>query len=451
MSLSKLLPKISPIKREDPFANPPAIPLSRSKRPKYDPSELVKFECKRLVDDVDENIVTASGPKYTITLAKFGGGTPEELLEFLKTCYEIFEGQEINSGKDRFSFMQQMLVGDALAVFNNKSEELGAKLMKNFDQCVKELKKHIFPFNSLAYQKRYMRNMFKMPTNWPIRQYVTRIKEINNYLPSFPPFEQNQKLAEDEMIEIIKYGMPVKWQNELLKQDNGNKEHTLIEIVRFFEKCAQIDGKNRVTYSSDCLRKIDEKIPRKRNSSDFNQSYASGELYCDFCNKKGHSMLECRHYKRAKKEYSSLSTYKPTPHKSSYFKKPTFKKDYSGKTYHKSKNTSDKKFNREEVKLLMERTERKLHEHYKARAANRAQKPEINLMDSTDDESENGNKRKLDFSSSDDSKAGTAKNHKSSDDSSQDSDDESRLSHYGFEDRDDIVFGNNKKKNNNQK
>ena len=97
---------------------------------------------------------------------------------------------------------------------------------------------------------------------------------------------------------------------------------------------------------------------------------------------------------------------------------------------------------------MMDRREQKVHEQYKARAAGRAKKNETYHIDLSESESESGIKRKIDFSSSDESKSVAAKPNKGSDSSSQDSDEESRLSHYGFEDRDDIVFGNKKGKGN---
>ena len=63
MSMSKLqVPKITPIKREDAFASPPAIPLLQIKQPKYDPSKLIKFKCKRQIEDVDEGTCTRLDP-----------------------------------------------------------------------------------------------------------------------------------------------------------------------------------------------------------------------------------------------------------------------------------------------------------------------------------------------------------------------------------------------------
>ena len=444
MSLSKLLPKISSMKREDPFASPPAITLNRTRKVKHDASDLIKFECRRMVTNVDDNNTEApTGPKYSISIAKFGGGSPEELLEFLKMVFRVFEGQAIDIPRDRHNLMQQVLTGDALAAFNNKSEELGVMTTVNFHKCIRHLKEHIFPDKALAYQKRYMRNAFKLPAGWSIKRYVARIVEINNYLPEFPPFEQDQKLQDDEILELVKYGIPVKWQHALLQQESGGREKDLSEVVKFCERQMHIEGK-RVTYDSENLRSLEERIPRKRNASEYGMYPSPSELWCDFCGKKGHSMIDCRHYKKAKMEHSSMSTYKtPYSKKNSYFKKPTYKKEYSGKAYHKSKHPGEKVFNKEEVKVMMDRRERKVRAQYEPRA----KKPEAYNMESDE---ESMPKRKMDFSSSDESKGTGKKSHKSSDDSS-DSDDESRLSHYGFEDRDDLVFGNKKDKDKDNK
>ena len=79
--IKKMAPAISKFdmengrKKRGMYAAKPAIPLERAKRTKYDPSELVKFELYRNPEDT-------SSAKYTISIPKFSGGTPEEILNF---------------------------------------------------------------------------------------------------------------------------------------------------------------------------------------------------------------------------------------------------------------------------------------------------------------------------------------------------------------------------------
>ena len=101
------------------YAVKPAIPLERPKRAKYDPSELVKFELYRNPEDT-------SSAKYTISIPKFSGGTPEEILNFFDQVQEVMTGQSITEGPMRYKVLQSLLEGDPLAKFNNSAEEHGA-------------------------------------------------------------------------------------------------------------------------------------------------------------------------------------------------------------------------------------------------------------------------------------------------------------------------------------
>ena len=81
------------------YAAKPAIPLERAKRAKYDPSELVKFKLYRNPEDT-------SSAKYTISIPKFSGGTPEEILNFFDQVQEVMTGQSITKGPMRYKVLQ---------------------------------------------------------------------------------------------------------------------------------------------------------------------------------------------------------------------------------------------------------------------------------------------------------------------------------------------------------
>ena len=92
-------------------------------------------------------------------------------------------------------------------------------------------------------------------------------------LKEFPPFnEENQgskKLDKDELIEIVKNGAPIKWQNKMLCQIFDTKGKSMSEVLEFFNRLAQSEGKS-VMYSVDKQHTIDERIPRKaKMTSDF--------------------------------------------------------------------------------------------------------------------------------------------------------------------------------------
>ena len=427
-------------KKRDMYAVKPAIPLERPKRAKYDPSELVKFELYRNPEDT-------SSAKYTISIPKFSGGTPEEILNFFDQVQEVMTGQSITEGPMRYKVLQSLLEGDPLAKFNNSAEENGAKTVVNYQKCKCALIKHLFPHRALQYQKRYMRNKFQKPSGWTIRRFIARVQEINNKLDKFPPFEGDQKLAEAELIEIAKYGAPLNWQNELSRQNFEASEHTLQDVIEFFERLAVAKGRE-VTHDAECLRRVDEKIPKKRSPSG-SQDYDpySSETFCDFCGKKGHSLKECRNYKRAKLNYNSMSVYNKQgkyPNKTNTYKTPSHKKEYD-KEYKKRNYKENNKKNyvsREEVKVMLERNTRKLQESMRTNAPRK--RPEVHNLDDSDTDMRSV-KRKITYSSSDDSEQEKSATLKYDSESDKSSDDNSEVSHYGFEDRDDELFSYNKK------
>ena len=169
-------------KQAERYANEPAIPLMRPKKPKYDSSELVKYECYHNPEDKENR------SKYTVSLPIFGGGTPEETLEWLKSAHKVIEGTSMHHPVKRHNFFVHMLTGDVKAVFTNKAIELGHRSIPNLRRCEEALIMHSFPHKALEYQKRYMRNMFFKPEDWTLRRFAARVEEINNLLEEFPPF-----------------------------------------------------------------------------------------------------------------------------------------------------------------------------------------------------------------------------------------------------------------------
>ena len=107
-------------KKRDMYAVKPAIPLERPKRAKYDPSELVKFELYRNPEDT-------SSAKYTISIPKFSGGTPEEILNFFDQVQEVMTGQSITEGLMRYKVLQSLLEGDPSLSLTTPQKKMGQK------------------------------------------------------------------------------------------------------------------------------------------------------------------------------------------------------------------------------------------------------------------------------------------------------------------------------------
>ena len=49
------------------------------------------------------------------------------------------------------------------------------------------------------------------PSDWTMHQNMACMTEVNKKLKQFPPFEENQELAEEELIDIFEFAVPSCW------------------------------------------------------------------------------------------------------------------------------------------------------------------------------------------------------------------------------------------------
>ena len=93
------------------------------------------------------------------------------------------------------------------------------------------------PYKVLETQKRYMRRDMRRPPSMPIRTFVNHLLRINdNELPFLPPFGHNQALSQDELKEILYYGLPNKWKDDMIKMNFDCFMQPFEEVVDFCER-----------------------------------------------------------------------------------------------------------------------------------------------------------------------------------------------------------------------
>ena len=128
-----------------------------------------------------------------------------------------------------------LLRGDALRVFNRAALEAGMETNEHLQQVMNAVTKHVFPRCTLAKQKRWMCRQLHKPKDMTVRQYVTAIQEMNQDFKYFPDAGDNPFLPEDEMADVVEAGCPTVWQREELIQGFDAMEHSLTELMEFFE------------------------------------------------------------------------------------------------------------------------------------------------------------------------------------------------------------------------
>ena len=157
----------------------PAISLERPDKKYLRKGQYVECKCNARPGDPES-------PVYSIQIPYFGTGTPEEWLQFLDNLEKAINGQHITSDPVRYELTERLLMGDALAMFKLKTLEQGNHTVEHFNMVTAQLTAHIFPAHAYREQKRYMRRFLKKPRSYPVREFSSRVQEINQYLPLLP-------------------------------------------------------------------------------------------------------------------------------------------------------------------------------------------------------------------------------------------------------------------------
>ena len=139
-----------------------------------------------------------------------------------------------------YALARRIFQGDALATFNASAAIAGAETIPNYHQAINALTRHVFPRRAYATQKRYMRRFLRKPLGTPMRDFVARLVEINNYLPQFPPQQLGGAagvvLDDEELKEVGEFSIPASWQKGMVQHGFDPADHTLNELIEFCER-----------------------------------------------------------------------------------------------------------------------------------------------------------------------------------------------------------------------
>ena len=260
----------------------PVIGYERPATRELKKSEYLVFKLK-----ANPNAEEAQAATYDLSLAYFNNGTPEELLTFLQDLNKVIVGQNLNAGPPRYALARRCLKGDALAAFNRAATANGNETVEHFKLCLRELIKHVFPRRALATQKRYMRRFLCKPRTDSIRDFMTRLTELNEYLEEFPDFNPNQKLPDDEIMDIAEFTV----------------SHNVLEFVEFCERLEFYEGSKEENPQTDSKngnngeKSRAKSSARGNNNNNNNNKNKKRKIDDDFCalhQTHGHSTGECK-------------------------------------------------------------------------------------------------------------------------------------------------------------
>lgn len=293
-------PKIEKTKKS--FREPP-ISLTRVKLEQPKKGDYITLKCRSNAEADDSD-------QYELAIPYFRSGKPEEFLLFRKNFQKVVVGQGLTTGPAKYTMMRRLLDGDALAAFNQAAERHGNQTNDNFAHCMEDLTTHVFPNRALAIQRRYMRRYMRKPREMTIREYLARVNEINSYLPMFPGGNEGSKLPDDELCDILEFGIPSTWQKQMTLQAFDPLEHSPLETVEF---CERLETTEEIEKSTNDTPKNSsaERATKKRKSQDGPES-TSNKLYCMLHGSGRHTTEKCRSLqakvKQMKTDYAKTHT-----------------------------------------------------------------------------------------------------------------------------------------------
>lgn len=258
----------------------PPIALDRPVKRELEKGDYLVYKLRN-----DPSDPTSAG--YDLTIPYFRDGTPEQFLRFRKNLLKVFAGQNVTDGPGMFTIGRRLMDGDALSEFENfvTAEQL-TQTVSNFNRAMEAVAKHVFPAQAAKLQKRYLRRFVRKPFTMNVRKFVARIQEINNYLPFFPPQvpgEPIQKLDDDEVIDLMEFGVPRAWQKKMEEHDFDSTNTTIGEFLAFCERMERIEiGDDKSRHKDHPARNGSNERKRKadQNGTGKTGQIGTGKHYC---------------------------------------------------------------------------------------------------------------------------------------------------------------------------
>jgi len=183
---------------------------------------------------------------------------------------------------------------------------------RDFENLLKTLSHHVFPLRALRYQSRYMKYKLRKPREVKTRAFVARVQQMNAYLEFFPPFQANQVLNNEALLEVLEVGVPNAWRKEFVRTGYDPVDH---DVDTFIQRCERVEfneeledaksakpktptngpSANTETKSSGKPgAKSHAKSSAEGKSKSKNASVKNSTKFCDLHQCHGHSTSECK-------------------------------------------------------------------------------------------------------------------------------------------------------------
>ena len=109
-------------------------------------------------------------------------------------------------------------------------------------QALREVRTYLMPKCALQRQLYYMRRGCRKPADRTIRECVPAIHHLSLCLGELPPYDEENRWTEAEVVDTVYYGVPNSWKHQMMLHDYHPFEQTTTETVAFCERLEAAEG-----------------------------------------------------------------------------------------------------------------------------------------------------------------------------------------------------------------
>lgn len=288
---------------------------------------LVREETKKKISKENSLTLTlrvnpssATGPTYqSVVPYLHGTESPREAIEAVRLIRQAWVGLNIDSEgshANQKSLCERILKDGALDAFttsvNKQLDEAHAAELaahaaaggggaapdratvttrEQNVQALHDTVSSMVPYKALQQVKRYLRRDCRKPQDMKVRTFYVNLRRINNEeIPELPPFDPNQGLTDDEIVDILLYALPRSWVKEMDRQGFDAFDCTPLEIIDFMERIEATEEPAMTEVKKD--KSTSSKKTTKKSGGDQSKTCKLHGV--------GHSTEECRTLKAKK-------------------------------------------------------------------------------------------------------------------------------------------------------
>eukprot|EP00957_Ditylum_brightwellii_P162130 12343781-Ditylum_brightwellii.AAC.1 len=129
-------------------------------------------------------------------------------------------------------------------------------------------------------QKCFMQKNLRICRGMTVKEWVTRVSELNRYLKDFPMHNRNriQPLNKDKLLDILEYRVPASWRREFTMQGFDPVDQGLRKFVEF---CTHLELCEPSADKPKDKKSLKSEIAGERKADMPTKPAVKSNFYCD--------------------------------------------------------------------------------------------------------------------------------------------------------------------------